>query len=174
MLPLHSPDDALVASPQRINPSLFNSAERRRVSGPGLRTFLAVADLWRLTEEERLRLLGSPSRSTFHSWARAVREHRDITLDLDTLVRISAILGVYQALRILHGSEADGLAWLRGPHRAAIFGGRPPMDLLVSGSQDAILTVRRFLDAARGGLYMAPNDLDADFQPYRDEDIVLA
>jgi hypothetical protein len=48
------------------------------------------------------------------------------------------------------------------------------MDLLASGSQDAILTVRRFLDSARGGLYMAPNDLDADFQPYRDEDIVLA
>lgn len=162
------------AGAHRINPSLFGATERRRVSGPGLRTFLAIADLWALTEEERRRILGSPSRSTYHSWAKAVREHREITLDLDTLVRISAVLGIYQALRILHDSEAKGLAWLRGPHRATVFGGRPPMELLTGGSQDGILTVRRFLDAARGGLYMAPNGIDAEFEPYRDEDIVIA
>jgi hypothetical protein len=33
------------AGPQSINPSLFSSSERRRVSGPGLRTFLALTDL---------------------------------------------------------------------------------------------------------------------------------
>jgi hypothetical protein len=170
----HAPEAVIAAGPQQINPSLFRSAERRRVSGPGLRTFLAVADLWCLTEEERRRVLGSPSRSTYHSWARAVREHRDVTLDLDTLIRISGFLGVYQALRILYSSEGEGLAWLRGPHQATVFGCRSPLELLTSGSQDAILTVRRFLDAARGGLYMAPNEVDVGFEPYRDNDIVLS
>ncbi len=153
---------------------LMDSAERRRLSGPGLRTFLAVADLWALTEAERLRLLGSPSRSTYHSWARAAREHREITLDLDILVRLSAVLGVYQALRVLFATERDGLAWLRGIHRATVFGGGSPLQLMTSGSQDAILTVRRFLDAARGGIYMAPNELDLNTQLYRDEDIVVS
>lgn len=151
----------------------FGSAERRRVSGPGLRTFLAVADLWRMTEEERLRVLGSPSRSTYHGWAKAVREHREITLDFDTLTRISAFLGIYRALLILEGDEAAGLRWLRAPHAATVFAGRPPMALVADGSQDALLTVRRFLDAARGGLSVAPNAVDEGFTPYDDEDIAL-
>lgn len=162
------------AGPQLVNPALFSSAERRRLSAPGLRTFLAVADLWRMTEEERLRVLGSPSRSTYHGWAKAAREHRDVTLDLDTLTRISAFLGIYQALLILEGDEASGLRWLRAPHGAPVFAGRPPMALVADGSQDALLTVRRFLDAARGGIYMPPNAVDEGFTPYEDGDIDLS
>ena len=103
-----------------------------------------------------------------------MREHRDITLDIDVLTRISAVLGIHQALGIFHGSEAEGIAWLRGPHRATVFGGRPPLELITSGSQDALLTVRRFLDAARGGLYMEPNEVDRGFTPYTDADIVFS
>ncbi|MGL5115858.1 MAG: MbcA/ParS/Xre antitoxin family protein, partial [Beijerinckiaceae bacterium] len=111
---------------------------------------------------------------TYHNWTRAVREHRDITLDLDALLRLSAVLGVHQALQVLHGTEADGIAWLRRPNLAIVFGGQTPLDLLTSGSQDAILTVRRFLDAARGGLSMTPNAVDRDFVPYGDADIVFS
>jgi hypothetical protein len=159
---------------QRLDQSAFNAANRRRLSGPGLRTFLTIADLWGLNEEQRRLILGYPPRSTYHSWVRAVREHRDITLDIDVLTRISAVLGIHQALGILHGSEAEGIAWLRGPHGATVFGGRPPLELITSGSQDALLTVRRFLDAARGGLYMEPNEVDRGFTPYTDADIVFS
>jgi hypothetical protein len=31
-----------------------------------------------------------------------------------------------------------------------------------------LLTVRRFLDGARGGLYMQPNAIDESFTPYDD------
>ena len=48
------------------------------------------------------------------------------------------------------------------------------MDLVTSGTQDGLLTVRRFLDAARGGQYMAPNEIDVGFQPYTDADIVFS
>jgi hypothetical protein len=48
------------------------------------------------------------------------------------------------------------------------------MALVTSGMQDNLLTVRRFLDGARGGLYMAPNEVDAGFSPYTDADIVFA
>jgi hypothetical protein len=162
------------AGPERIDKSAFNAANRRRLSAPGLRTFLAAADLWGLNEEQRRLMLGYPPRSTYHCWVRAVREHRDITLDVDVLTRVSAVLGIHQALGILHGSEAEGIAWLRGPHGATVFGGRPPLELMTSGSQDALLTVRRFLDAARGGLYMQPNEVDRNFTPYADSDIVFS
>jgi hypothetical protein len=162
------------SGPARLDLERFAPANRRRLSAPGLRTFLAIAELWGLTEEQRRLVLGLPSRSTYQNWVKMVREHREITLDVDVLTRISAILGIHQALGVLHGTEREGIAWLRGPHRATVFGGRPPMDLATSGTQDGLLTVRRFLDAARGGHYMAPNEIDAGFRPYTDADIVFS
>ena len=159
--------------PHVLDVGRFLPANRRRLSGPGLRTFLSIADLWGLSDEERLLVLGLPSRSTYYNWVKAVREHRDITLDVDMLVRISAVLGVHQALGVLHATERDGVAWLRKPHEAPLFGGRPPMALITSGTQDGLMSVRRFLDAARGGLYMPPGELDREFRPYVDEDVVF-
>ena len=146
---------------------------RRRLSPPALRTFLAIAELWGLGEEERRLVLGYPSRSTYHNWAKLAREHGSFVLDVDVLTRISAVFGIHQALGILHGSEAEGIKWLRGPHQAIVFGGRPPMALVTSGTQDGLMIVRRFLDAARGGLYMAPNAADAAFVPYGDDELVF-
>ncbi|MGO4714906.1 MbcA/ParS/Xre antitoxin family protein [Bradyrhizobium sp. 2TAF24] len=160
-------------APQRLDLSRFAPANRKRLSAPALRTFLAIADLWGLNEEQRRLILGYPSRSTYHNWCKQAREHGAITLDVDVLTRISAVLGIHQALGILFASEQDGIAWLRGPHDAVVFGGRPPLELITSGAQDGLLTVRRFLDGARGGVYMAPNSLDAAFTPYDDSEIVL-
>ena len=160
--------------PERIDSSRFSPANRRRLSAPGLRTFLSIADVWRLTEEQRRLILGYPSRSTYHNWVKTVREHGDLTLDVDTLTRISALLGIYQAMGILFRSESEGLAWLQGPHKATVFGGQSPLALIISGTQDALLTVRRFLDGARGGLYMQPNEIDREFRPYTDADVIFS
>lgn len=168
-----SPQHTIEAGPSRLDASRFTPANRRRLSGPGFRTFLAICDLWGLTEEQRRLILGLPSRSTYHSWVKSVREHRDIVLDVDGLTRISTVLGIHQALGVLQNDEREAVAWLRGGHRAAIFGGNPPLDLIVSGTQDGLLSVRRFLDAARGGLYMEPNALDRAFRPYTDADVVF-
>lgn len=153
---------------------MLSPTGRRRLSGPGLRTFLAIADLWGLNETERLRLLGLPPRSTYYAWVKAAREHRNLNLGLDVLVRISAVLGIHQALGVLHANEREAVLWLRTPHSAPVFGGRPPLDLATCGTQDGLLTVRRFLDAARGGLYMPPNALDDALRPYTDADIVFS
>lgn len=159
--------------PGALDPARFLPENRRRLSAPALRTFLAIADRWGLTEEERRLILGYPSRSTYHNWAKLAREHGAFTLDADVLTRISAVFGIHQALGVLHASETEGLAWLRGPHNALVLGGRPPMALVTSGTQDGLMIVRRFLDAARGGLYMAPNAADAAFTPYSEDELVL-
>ncbi|NEH54742.1 DUF2384 domain-containing protein [Rhizobium leguminosarum] len=159
--------------PQRLEMERFAPANRKRLSAPALRTFLAIADLWGLTEEQRLLMLGYPSRSTYHNWAKQAREHGAFTLDVDTLTRISAVLGIHQALGVLFSDERAGVAWLRTPHQAPVFGSHPPLDILTNGTQDGLMTVRRFLDGARGGLYMQPNVLDEAFTPYEDADIVF-
>jgi hypothetical protein len=80
-------------------------------------------------------------------------------------MRISAVLGIYKGLRILFADDDKGVEWLQRPHKARVFGGAPPIELVTSGKQDAVLTVRRFLDAACGGFYMAPTSDESDGPP---------
>ena len=156
-----------------LDQSRFEPANRRRLSAPAFRTFVAIADRWGLSEEQRRIVLGMPPRSTYHHWAKLAREQGAFTLDVDVLIRISAVFGIHQALGILMNSEAEGVAWLKQPHDAPLFGGQPPPALVTSGTQDGLMAARRFLDAARGGLYMAPNAVDAGFTPYDDSEIVF-
>jgi Antitoxin Xre/MbcA/ParS C-terminal toxin-binding domain/Antitoxin Xre-like helix-turn-helix domain len=171
--PGHRHEDKAAPGPQRLDTSRFAAANRKRLSAPALRTFLAIADLWGLTEAQRLLVLGYPSRSTYHNWCKQAREHGSLTFAVDVLTRISAVLGIHQALGILFPTEKLGVEWLGTKHDATIFGGRPPLELITSGSQDGLLTVRRFLDGARGGLYMQPNSIDEAFEPYDDSEIVF-
>jgi Protein of unknown function (DUF2384). len=154
-----------------VGPARFDPANRRRLSAPALRSFVAIADLWGLSEEQRRLVLGYPSRSTYHNWVRTAREHGAVTLDVDALTRLSAVFGIHQALGVLFETEAEALAWLKGPHGAPVFGGQPPLALVTGGSLDGLMLVRRFLDAARGGIYMPPNAIDAGFAPTADRDI---
>ena len=171
-----APDNGLEteSGPERLGKERFDPANRRCLSAPALRTFLAIADLWGLEEEERRLVLGYPSRSTLRAWGKAVRAGGHPTLAVDVLTRISAVLGIHQALGTRHEGERDGVAWLRRPHRATIFGGNPPMMLVIGGTLDGLMTLRRFLDAACGGLYMPPNGADLDFVPYGDAEIFLS
>ena len=152
----------------------FAPANRRRLGAPGLRAFLHIAALWRLNEAERLRVLGLPPRSTYHGWVRLAEAGGALSLPVDTLTRISAVLGIHKALRILFETDAEAVAWLRGPHAALPFAGQAPMALVASGTQDGLMLVRRFLDAARGGLHMPPDAADDAAAPWADEDIVIA
>jgi hypothetical protein len=164
----------LEQGPQILDPNRFAPGNRRRLSAPAMRTFLAIADLWGLTEEERLLILGYPSRSTYYSWTKTARSHGEVTLPADVLLRISAIMGIHQALGILFADERDGIAWLKREHASTVFAGKPPINWIVNGTQDGLLTVRRFLDGARGGIYMRPNEIDKDFAPYTDDEIVFS
>jgi uncharacterized protein (DUF2384 family) len=158
--------------PSILEDSRLTVANRRRLSAPALRTFIAICDLWKLDEIQRLGILGFPSRSAYQGWTRSVRANREIKLSSNVLERISAILGIHSALGILYNTESEGIAWLKTPHQAPTFGGHSPLDLVTSGVKDGLCSVRRFLDGACQGLYMPPNEIDKDFHPYQDSDII--
>lgn len=151
---------------RRIGP-----ADRARVSGPGLRAFRAIADAWGLSERQRIALLGEPARSTYHQWMRKAQAGEAVTLPLDALLRISGVLGVRKALAVLFADPAQGLAWLTGPHRGTVFQGAAPLTFMEDGALDGILTVRRYLDAWRGG---HPGQGPAGIAPVTEADLVWA
>ena len=148
---------------------------RTRMSAPALRTFANIAEQWGLSERDRLAVVGQPGRSTYHGWLAKAQDGADICLPLDTLLRISAVLGVYKALKLIFVRDGEDLAWLNAPNGGSTFGGQAPRALLTSGTQDGILQVRRYLDAWRGGGASAPL-AGADFEhaPIEDDDIVFA
>jgi hypothetical protein len=119
---------------------------RRRLSGPGLRTFFNIAAAWQLTVGDQRALLGWPAASTFHKYKAGDYG----TLSFDTLTRISLVIGIYKSLQVLYPEPRFADAWIRMPNSHPLFGGEPALSLMVDGGIDGLFRVRRLLDGRRG------------------------
>jgi Antitoxin Xre/MbcA/ParS C-terminal toxin-binding domain len=120
---------------------------RRRLSGPGMRTFFNIAAAWTLSVNEQRGLLGWPAPSTYHKY----KAGRIGTLSYDTLVRISLVVGIYKALHILYPEPELADQWVKLRNANSLFGGRTPLETMIGGGIDALYQVRRLLDGRRGG-----------------------
>ena|SRR5437879_10057990 len=121
-------------------------AVRRKMSGPAIRTFLNVAQAWRLSNDDARALLGWPPESTFYKY----KAGHIGTLTYDMLMRISLVLGIYKALHILYAEADLADRWIRLPNNNPLFGGRPALGLMTGGGMDGLYQVRRLLDGRRG------------------------
>jgi hypothetical protein len=132
----------------RVLPNLSDLATRARLTPAAIEGVVRLAQLWRLGAGEVCGLLGDLSERT---WFRMKKGEWSGTLSQDTLTRISALVGILKGLRLLFSLPlAD--EWVRLPNRHPLFGGRPPMEILLEGGIPAMLEVRRLVDAIRGGL----------------------
>jgi predicted secreted protein len=68
----------------------------------------------------------------------------------DTLERISYVLGIYKALRILIPNEKSANEWVHKSNAAALFNGSSALQKLMNGRVIDLADVRRYLDAERG------------------------
>lgn len=127
-------------------PDLTSRTERERLSGAALRAFFNIMARWQVRDEDARALLGGVSNGPFYEMKRTP----DRTLDADRLTRVSYLVGIFKALRILHG-EALADAWVHLPNTNAIFAGQTPLAFMVRGGIPAMQTVRRLLDARRAG-----------------------
>lgn len=122
-------------------------AERERLSASALKGFFKLIAAWKLRDEDARELLGGLSSSAFYEW----KKNPQRVLEVDRITRISYLLGIYKALHILYGDQlAD--EWVTLPNKNQIFGGRTPLSQMLAGGLLAMQTVRRLLDARRGGL----------------------
>lgn len=122
--------------------STYTPSQRNSVA---LKAFFAITKKWQLSSEEERVLLGA-TKATFYRW----KHHLEGALTQDTLERISYVLGIYKALRILLPSEAAADSWIHKPNTAALFGGCTALDKLMKGRVVDLADVRRYLDAERG------------------------
>lgn len=126
---------------------LNSKAERERLSRSALRGFFKIVDCWKVRDEDARELLGGVSSSTYYEW----KKNSDRILDVDRIARISYLVGIYKALHIVYGDKlAD--EWVSLSNSNAIFGGRTPLAYMLAGGFVGMQTVRKLLDARRGGV----------------------
>lgn len=125
---------------------LTDDTVRQDLSAGAVKAFFNIMAEWNIRDLDARALLGSPSNGSFY----ALKKGGGKPLDEDRIRRVSYVVGIFKALNILHAQPlADDWITLHNSNR--IFGGQRPLDYLIKGGLPAFATVRRLLDARRGG-----------------------
>jgi hypothetical protein len=99
--------------------------------------------LWDMTDDQAAILLDVPVRS-YRRW-----KSGDVgRLDRDKKARLSNLMGIHKALRLIFSEPQRGYDWIRMANAA--FGNRPALDIMLGGELTDLMRVRRYLDAERG------------------------
>lgn len=108
-----------------------------------LRAALNLFGKWEITDEEAATLLDLPVR-TYRRW----KSGQPGRLDRDSKARLSNLLGIHKALRIIFSEPPRAYAWIKVINDA--FGGKTALDVMLGGELTDLMRVRRYLDAERG------------------------
>jgi len=127
---------------------IASKQERERLSPAALRAFFNIMDRWGVRDDDARQLLGGVTNGPYYEMK---KNADDRVLDIDKLLRISYLIGIFKDLNILH-SQTLADEWVRLPNTNRIFGGASPLAYMVKGGVPAIQTIRRLLDARASGM----------------------
>ncbi len=99
---------------------------------------------WELTDEQAATLLDMPLRS-YRRW----KAEGPGRVSRDGAARLSNLMGIHKALRIVFSEATRGYAWIKADNAA--FAGLNALEVMLGGELTDIMRVRRYLDAERGG-----------------------
>lgn len=136
MLTLHPVDTA----PHAFRPDPLTRAEGEAM----FRAAINLFSKWGVTDEQAATLLDMPVRS-YRRW----KAEGPGRLSRDGRARLSNLMGVHKALRIIFVEVQRAYGWIKAPNAA--FDGASALDVMLRGELTDIMRVRRYLDAERGG-----------------------
>lgn len=108
------------------------------------RAVLGLFGKWQVTDEQAATLLDMPVR-TYRRW----KAEGPGRISRDGAARLSNLMGIHKALRIIFSEAQRGYGWIKAGNAA--FGGVAALDVMLGGELTDIMRVRRYLDATRGG-----------------------
>jgi len=127
-------------------PDLAAATTRSRLSRPAIEAFFAIVEKWRVRNEDAMALLGGASNGRYYE----LKKTRRGLLSQDELTRISLLIGIFKALNILFNQRLAN-EWPSRPNSNPMFNDTAPIELLIRGGVPGMISVRRLLDARRGG-----------------------
>lgn len=107
------------------------------------RAVINLFERWDVNDDQAATLLGGIASRTYKRW-KAGRYGR---VGPDLSARLSNLMGMHKALRLLFRDAQRGYGWIKRPNEA--FGGRSALDLMLGGQLTDLMRVRRYLDASR-------------------------
>ena len=115
----------------------------------GLRAAVSVLERWHATTEQACNILRI-SRST-HARARLQDGTWSVALDTDQLQRISFVLNIHAALRLLFDNPENLYGFVSMANRNEFFNGRAPLAVMAQGDMVSLYETFRRIDSLRGG-----------------------
>lgn len=109
-----------------------------------LKVFFNIMNEWSVKNQDQITLLGKPGSTTFYNW----KKGQASSLSVDTMERISYIMGIYKALGILFPTREQADAWIKKPNNH--FNSESALTYMLKGSIVHLNDMRRYLDAQRG------------------------
>jgi hypothetical protein len=124
-------------------PDLTSKEQRGKLSPSALKAFFKIVDAWGVKDQDARQLLGGISNGPYYQ----LKKNPDAKmLSQDQLLRISYLIGIFTALKALHGKDlASRWVSLRNSNR--IFDGMTPLEYMEKGGTPAMQTVRRLLES---------------------------
>jgi hypothetical protein len=113
----------------------------------GLRTALNILDKWGASSEQACRVLRI-SRSTY-TRAKQRDSQWSVGLDADQLQRISMVLNIHAALRLVFDNPENVYGFPSMKNRNEFFNGRAPLDIMAQGDMISLYETFRRIDALR-------------------------
>jgi hypothetical protein len=112
-------------------------------AGALFRAVVNLFRLWSVTDEQAAILLDLPVRS-YRRWKAG-----DVgRIDRDGKARLSNLMGIHKALRIIFHEPQRGYAWIQAPNEA--FAGQSALSIMLGGELTDLMRIRRYLDSERG------------------------
>lgn len=107
------------------------------------RAVIRLFDHWGVTDAQAAVLLGDIAVRTYQRWKQG--EYGRWNVDL--AARLSNLIGIHKALRLLYTEADRGYRWIKAPNRA--FGERTALEVMLGGQLTDLMRVRRYLDSYR-------------------------
>lgn len=111
------------------------------------KTVCAILQKWGCTVEQKTKILGL-QRATFFKYAKSPNS---ALIDVNLLERLSYILNIHAALRILLADNDSVYTWVRKPNAAPLFNNHTALDKMLNGKVSDLCDISRYLNAQRGG-----------------------
>lgn len=129
--------------------STKTQADLDRMGAKGLKAAMNILDKWGCSAEQAQNILRLP-RATFYRYRTSPEKAK---LDRDQLARVSYLLNMHQALRIVFENRDNVYQFMSKKNHNPFFNGRAPLDVIESGDIGALYETFKRVDTLRGGLW---------------------
>lgn len=124
-----------------------NLVNDKAVAASGLKAAVRILDRWKATGEQGEAIL----RVSHSTYARAKGKNlSEIKLDSDQLTRISYVLNIHAALRMLFENPDNVYGFISMENHNPYFNGRSPLEVISRGDFAALYETFKRIDSLRG------------------------